>query len=352
MENISLKRNDTASLEEWQRFNVNGTDMALYQVFSLLKAEHGNKKAIQLTSEYCLLTDSEVNRRTGLEFLYAYGYLEKMETLIDKNLESADPVSQKWGLIYQVIHEWKIKKTTPAEYLSKIEKLDIMESELICLKNFIYVYAHYERKEFGKLGSHLDRLLEGIQKVDDPLLQEFFSIRLDELLMTYYWKRNEMIIARKHGYRILNRTYNECKKADVHNALALGFIYDSYEQAMYHGKQALLLAEKHECSSLIDEVANHTIPFIAAYFGRTDEITSDMLSEQAHLAMARGDKETSIQLLNQIDELTPFQQYYLGKVTGSRKLLEESHYRFINERSDYFFAKLPLLELNKLNTIQ
>lgn len=352
MENLSIERTESNLPRDWERFILNGKEFTLHQVFTLLKAEHGHNKAIQMTSGFCLVTNSKENQRAALEFLYAYGYLPEMEMLIEKNLQSDDVISRKWGQVYYVIRKWKKVKTKPEEYIKIIEALDINELELLCLKDFIYVYAHYERKEFGKLGSHLDRLLEGIQTIQDPLLQELFSIRLEELLMTYYWKRNEMIIARKHGYRILNRTYNECKKADIHIALALGFIYESYEQAMYHGTEALRIAEKYECYTLIDELTDYTLPFIAAYYGRTEGVSSNQLSEQAHLALANGERDRCIELLEQIDELTPFQQYYLGKARNSRRLLEESHYRFINEQSDYFFAKLPLLELGKLNTFR
>lgn len=350
MNSLTLTSKKSVLMENSKRFILNGTEPPLYHLFYLLKAECSYKEAIEQVSEFCLVANSEANRRSGLEFLYAYGYLDKLETLINKNLNSENPTTRKWGVIYQVIHEWKKKETPPSVYLQRIKHLEIDEEELVCLKYFIHVYAHYERKQFGKLGSYLDRLIEGIHNLNDPLLQELFSIRLDELLMTYYWKRNEMIISRKHGYRILNRTYNECKKADIHNALALGFVYESYEQADYHGKEALRLAEKHGCTSLAEEVANQTRPFIAAYHGRTTGIVSTSLTEQAHLALSKGDREACIRLLAETKTLTPLQLFYLGKARRSKTILEESHHRFICEQSDYFFAKLPLLELNKLKT--
>ncbi|SDK15989.1 AimR family lysis-lysogeny pheromone receptor [Sediminibacillus albus] len=333
------------------QFFLNKGELSLYHVFQALSVSDDINTAIDVTRGYCLEAKTDANQRIGMEFLYAYGFLENLDTLIEKNLASENPENRVWAQMYWIICERRKRKLETSEYLNRIAKLPIEGIELECLYHFLQVYAHFERKEYGKLGRYLDQLLVSIHEISDPMLRELFSVRLDEMLLTFHWKRNEMIIARKHGFRILQTTHCPRKKIDIHNTMALGYLYDSYQQAISHAVEAKRIANMTEDLTAIQGVNDYTIPFISAFHGRTEGITTPVQSEMAHLALARGDNQTCINILNSFKSLTPFQQYYLGKARKDRDMLEISYRRFINERSDYFFAKLPLLELHKSKAV-
>ncbi|QTN00900.1 hypothetical protein ERJ70_17370 [Sediminibacillus dalangtanensis] len=355
MKNIEEKKmkpvdSETESLTRNQFFLQEG-ELPLFHVFQSFSASENVNTAIDVTRSYCLKAKADTNQRVGMEFLYAYGFLDDLEQLIEKNLESGNPVNRQWGQLYKIIHLRRKRKLKTDEYLSLLNKLEADSVEMESLHMFLRVYAHFERKEFGRLSGYLDGLLENIHKIGDPMLRELFSVRMDEMLLTFHWKRNEMIIARKHGFRILQNTHCPRKKIDIHNTMALGYLFDSYHQAMEHALEAKRLANMTEDLTAIQGINNYTIPFIAAFHGRTAGISTPIESEAAHLALARGDIPTCISILNSFDSLTPFQQYYLGKATRDVEMLEISYRRFISERSDHFFARLPLLEMNKLNAV-
>ncbi|WP_077623486.1 AimR family lysis-lysogeny pheromone receptor [Sediminibacillus massiliensis] len=338
-------------LNNLDRFFANGEEPAVFHVFQSLTETAGIRNAIDLTKDFCLMASSHQNRRTGMEFLYSYGFLEELDKLIDINRHSDNELNRRWGELYWIINERRKRNLNTKEYLKLLSGLELGELELQCLSDFLKVYAHFERKEYGMLGTYLDRLLLAVHEVQDPLLNELFSVRLDEIMLTYHWKRNEMIIARKYGYRILNTTHSSRKKIDIHNTMALGYLFDSYQQAIEHAREAKRIALQTEDLTAIQGVNNFTIPFISAYHGVTEGIETPVESETAHLALARGDYETCVRILAGFEQLSPFQQYYLGKALQDKNLLEVAYRRFIHERSDYFFARLPLLEIQRTKAL-
>ncbi|WP_153463563.1 MULTISPECIES: AimR family lysis-lysogeny pheromone receptor [Sediminibacillus] len=356
MKNIEEKKLKPVDDENGQsrtrnQFLMQEGELSLFHVFQSFSVSDNVSTAIEVTRSYCMRAQTEANQRVGMEFLYAYDFLDDLEQLIEKNLVSENPVNRQWGQLYKIIHLRRKRMLKTDEYVGLLNKLAADSVEVETLHMFLRVYAHFERKEFGRLSSYLDGLLENIHKIGDPMLRELFSVRLDEMLLTFHWKRNEMIIARKHGFRILQTTHSPRKKIDIHNTMALGYLFDSYQQAMEHALEAKRLANMIEDLTAIQGINNYTIPFIAAFHGRTAGISTPIQSEAAHLALARGDIPTCISILNRFESLTPFQQYYLGKATRDAEMLEISYRRFISERSDHFFAKLPLLEMNKLNAV-
>ncbi|WP_407269374.1 AimR family lysis-lysogeny pheromone receptor [Radiobacillus sp. PE A8.2] len=320
---------------------------SLFTVFKLA-AQTNIDEAIEHTRQFCFQAASDQTKRTGLEFLYAYGFLDDLNKLIEINIATENACNQQWAKLYQIIMERRQKRLDPDAYMDKLSELSFDSAELKCLRDFLYVYSYYERRQFHMLGNYLDPLLDRIYEIKDLMLKELFSIRLDEILMTYHWKRSEMIIARKHGYRILATTKNNRKKIDIHSNMALGYLFEDYEQAIHHAREAQKLADQIEFKPAINWLKEFTIPFISAYHRRTDGVTTNDKAEQAHLALANGDNETCIQILNEFAELSPFQQYYLGKAMEDQSLLQTSYNRFIHERNDYFFAKLPLKEMHRL----
>ncbi|ENH96294.1 hypothetical protein J416_11602 [Gracilibacillus halophilus YIM-C55.5] len=189
-----------------------------------------------------------------------------------------------------------------------------------------------------------------MQFVNDPLLSQLLETRLDETLFIYHWKRNEMLLSRKYGYQLLRKTYNLRKVVDIHNILAQGYLFESYEQAMHHAQAALDIATEIDSERAIYGLRNYTIPFLSAHHAKTKGITTEDQAEKAHLALANGDFEMCVQILEAFDKFTPFQQYYLGKATRDKQLLRKSYRRFIEERDDYFYAMLPLQALNQLDS--
>lgn len=331
------------------QFVTNGVEASLYSVVKQLHFQYQEEHAaVYAAKDFCMQAQSDENRRIGMEFLYVHGFLDELEILIEKNNYSVNPQNKLWGSVYRIVLNRRKYRSSPHDYITEINALTVLDVELNCMKDFLQVYAYFELGQFGMLGEYLDKLTTSINRINEPLLNELFSMRLDELLLTFHWKRNEMIMARKYGYKILKNTQSPRKKIDINNTMALGYLFESYQQAMFHAWEAKKIAHQTKLDHAIAGLNNFTIPFISAYHEMTDGITTTDPAEQAHLALGKGDTKTCVDILNRFESLTSFQQYYLGKATKDAELLRASYNRFIHERSDHFFAKLPLLELKKL----
>ncbi len=194
----------------------------------------------------------------------------------------------------------------------------------------------------------MERQQKLFDKIEDRFLLSFFHVRLNQNLFVYYLVRNEVIIARKYAFQALNQVTNPMTKISLHVNLGLSYVYETYEQGMYHLRKALEIAQAENMSSLVELIEQRNIPFLSAHFGRVDGITTTDKSEQAHIAIAKGNYAKAEAILSDIDMNSPFRLYYLGMAKQSKDILLQSYSYFIEKRSDYFFSRLPLNALQKL----
>ncbi|MYL54574.1 hypothetical protein GLW08_14660 [Pontibacillus yanchengensis] len=323
-------------------------DMPLYHVNKILFVLYEENQALHLVRQYCFMTTCDENKRMGLEFLYWNGFFEALPILIEKNYQSENPINQQWAWIYGVMLDRLKNRPDPYEYMEKVKKKGFIDADLQCLSTFLMVYAYFELHQFGKLGTYLEQIQSHLERMEQNFLQDMFTDRYYELVFQYHWRRNELLIGRKFAYHFMNRSNNLFKKTQMHIQLAETYVFESYEQAMFHIQEARSIAKRRNDSFSIKLIESRTIPFIAAVNEKAEGIVTTYLPEKAHVAIVNGDVETGIAILESFEELTPFQQYYLGKATQNKLYLQKAHDRLLNEQSDYFFARLPLRELQKL----
>ncbi|MBM7601244.1 hypothetical protein JOC34_003665 [Virgibacillus halotolerans] len=329
--------------------NVNKQALTLKQLMEILKQKHNHQQVIELMKTYCLELPSLSLMKTGMEFLYINGFYDDLQQLIEKNEQSDNPSNRQWAAIYQLIIDRRMNRYSPHQLLQTINRMNTTETELRCLIEFVKVTAYYDLNQFNQIGNFLHRQQFLMEAIEDSLLVSYFNIRLHHIMLTYYLIRNELIMARKHAFRVLNLTDNPRTKASIHIKLALSYTFDTYEQGMYHLEEALKISRQNQLDHITHIIKNHNIPFLSAHFNRIEDIITDDKSEQAHIEMVRGNNQKAIEILNELPMDSPFQLYYMGKVKLDRDLLLQSYNLFIQERSDYFFSRLPLLELKRID---
>lgn len=303
--------------------------------------------------EICLTVEDFDNQRIAMEYLYTNGFYDKLQMLIDKNIQSANRLNRKTARMYQLLRERKTtgKRQDRMKLLQTANRLRLAETdyELHILRDLLHIYCYFDMNQYGKIGGYNDHIKELLPRVSDPLLKKLFTLRLHETLFIYHWKRNEMLLSRKYAYQLLKEINNPIKKVDLHNLLAQGYLFDSFDQANLHVIEAMDIAKQIQYERGIYGLKNYTLPFIAAYHRKTEGIETEDKAEQAHIALAEGNSALCIKILENFEEHTPFQQYYLGKAKQDKVLLRISYQRFVEERDDYFYARLPLEELNALD---
>ncbi|WP_231514933.1 AimR family lysis-lysogeny pheromone receptor [Oceanobacillus salinisoli] len=326
----------------------NTIDLTLEQLQEALKLEYDEENVIQLMRKYCLESSSRDIQKKGMEFLYMNGFYDDLEILININEESPDPSNRQWAEVYKILYQLRRKEYQPISILDKINHLKTTEPELLCLLEFSKVNVHFNMNYYQELGNFLHRYDKLLPNIDDYYLVESFKIRYNQVAFIYTLMRNELIMARKHGYKLLNLTKNSAVHVDTHIKLGLSYTFDSYFQGMYHMKEALKIAKKNNITEAIDLIEQQNIPFLSAHFNKPEHITTTDKSEQAHLEIAKGNHEYAITILNEVPIDTPFRKYYLGKAKQDKTLLLQAYKDFVHKRSDYFFCRLPLNELRKL----
>ncbi|WP_440897952.1 AimR family lysis-lysogeny pheromone receptor [Amphibacillus sp. Q70] len=298
--------------------------------------------------EFFLKTNDPYSLCVGLEYLLMYGYYTELDKLVERNKHHKNNQNREWAYLYELVIAKQKRTYKRRELLEKAQRFKTDDIPLQCIQLFFMISLYFDLFEHEMLANKLDILLEKIKKVNYPVLAPLLNRRLNLVLFNHYWIRNEMILARKHGFEALDGTDNSYHLANLHINLSLSYIFESFESAKYHLNEALLIAKEKNIPRMIEIINQHNMPFIYAHFNRPDGITTPIKSEQAHLAIAKGELITAQRLLSEVTEDTPFTKYYLGRAYQDRRLLLQSYNEFLEYRRDHFFARLPLTALKKL----
>ncbi|RKQ34356.1 AimR family lysis-lysogeny pheromone receptor [Oceanobacillus halophilus] len=323
-------------------------DLTFEQLIVALEMEHDEDRLLDKIKDFCLQSSSNDIQKKGMEFLLMNGYYEDLKKLIKINEQSPEWSNRQWAEVYKIFLALKRRDYEPNQLIDKMERIHTSEPELLCLLEFAKVNVQYNMEYYYNLGNSLKAYEELIKEIDDFFFLKSLKIRYNQVALVYTLMRNEIIVARRLAYKIFNETSNPSVRMDTHIKIGLSYTFESYIQAMFHMKEALSIAKKYNIKSAIYLIEQQNIPFLAAHFNKAEHISTTEKSEQAHLEIAKGNKQKAIELLENIPLNTPFRKYYLGKAKQDRTLLVQSYKDFVHKRSDYFFSRLPLNELRKL----
>ncbi|MFD1036833.1 AimR family lysis-lysogeny pheromone receptor [Virgibacillus byunsanensis] len=326
----------------------NTNDLTMSQLILVLTHEHDQATVNELIRKFCLQSTSSEIIKKGMEFLYINGYYNDLQILINKNSEINCPSHKSWATVYQMMLDRKKMQKTPQTILQLLNNFQTDEPELKCLIEFLKIAAYYDLNQFDRVGNFLDQQQQLFVEVEDQYLLSNFNNRLYQHLFLYYWVRNELIMARKYAFRVLNQTSNPKTKANLHVNLGLTYTFDTYFQGMYHLSEALKITNKHNLKNIKNVIEQQNIPFLSAVFQKVEGISTDDKSEQAHIEIAKGNLLKSKEILQDIPINSPFRVYYLGMAEQNKDILLQSYKSFVEERSDHFFSRLPLNALREL----
>lgn len=325
------------------------SELSFAALVEILSIEHDSKTVTELVKGYCLRSSSLDIQKKGMEFLYMNGYVTELRILIEKNSKSDHLSNRNWAAVYQTMLDRKMEVYPPHEIISRLERIETNEPELKCLIKIGKVSCYVDMRMFEELGNFLDVYEQWFEQVEDQAILSYLKIRHELIMMFYYFTRNLPILARRYALSLLHNAAT-CPyiKLVAHTQLGFSYLFESYFEAMNHMQQALKVAMENNYSNATYVLKNQNIPFIAAHFGQVENMKTENKSEQAHIELARGNNRKAIEILSDLPLNSPFELYYMGRAKQDRKLLIESAHHFIEKRSDYFFCRLPLNELNKL----
>ncbi|UOQ44471.1 AimR family lysis-lysogeny pheromone receptor [Halobacillus salinarum] len=317
---------------------------SIYEIYHYQLQHTTSYQASEATRRYCLSHHSSIleDQLATLEFLYMNEYMKELESILHDGL-----YNQELLMIYRIMYN---RKKTPLKEgdLNWLSALTFSHPSLKCLHLFTMVYAFYDIKQYTGLDKYIDDIYEALLTINEPLFHYYMVLRFDELLFQHYWKTNSVVLAKKHAYKYINSGLAPGKSSMMYHNLALCDTFTDYNLAIDNAHSALEIAVDYELSHPRTALTNHTIPFISAIHKKTNGVLTPDPIETAHLAIARKKNEQAKQILSKLDELTPFQETYLGAATKDPYMLKNAKSRFIHDYGDLFFAQLPELYLKEL----
>ncbi|WP_163539665.1 AimR family lysis-lysogeny pheromone receptor [Gracilibacillus sp. YIM 98692] len=315
--------------------------LELHQFMTMVSLDNNEKEMLRLAKQFCYQSKSSLDQRLALELFYINKMDQELQHFIEKNKESEHTLNQKYALLYQLMFDISQNKS-----IHKIRKcaqaIRCDHPELRCLRYFLYIELDVCVYQYDRIGYYLGKIQQLLPRIENPLLVTFYNIRIHSQLFMYYWKRNELILARKHAYEVLHTPYHLRAKAQIHIYMALSYIYEDFYSSIYHIEEAKEIAQSLNDNQTLKNISTYTKPFICAHFGEVDNVETVDPVEQAHIEIAKGNRKKAIQLLESIVNPSPFTQYYLGLATKKQHFFIHSYQSFMEKRSDHFFARLPL----------
>ncbi|WP_277679842.1 AimR family lysis-lysogeny pheromone receptor [Gracilibacillus dipsosauri] len=324
-----------------EKYLESDTVLGLHQFITMISLDQDEARMMELVKEFCMKSSSPLNDRLALEYFYVNKCNKELTYFIEKNKNSDNSLNQQTAILYELMIDIRERNAVHA-IRSVAKNLNYDTPDLQCLHYFLNIELDMSVYYYDKIGYYLNKIQPLLHKIDNPLLVQFFHIRIQLLLFTYYWKKNELILARKHAYEALHMPNHLRQKAELHISLSLSYIYEDFESCIYHLEEAKYIAQLLQDKRILHKIATRTYPFICAHFGKVENVTTNDPVEGAHIEIAKGNKKRAKQLLELAETSTPFTQYYLGLITNKQHHFINSYQEFMRKRSDYFFAKLPM----------
>jgi hypothetical protein len=170
----------------------------------------------------------------------------------------------------------------------------------------------------------------------------------DLIARSYLFYKNDTKKAAFFAKTLLEGEFSANRKYHAYYILALCHFFSDYQESyryfnLYHDSMLMIGNE-----SLANGIKERDITFLKNVWGEISEVPSDSV-EAAHFYAKKGKRELCLNILNNLETLTPFQKYYKALALDDPKLLSEAFVDFLTS-GNKFFANLPLRELKKYKT--
>ncbi len=320
----------------------------LVEARRLLYEQEENEEVInRVLVKYCLCSNDAYINRTGLEYVYMKEDFIQLQRLIFKNAVHPNLKNRQWAKVYQVLLDYRNGTDAPHLLLNRLRAIKTDCTELNVVITFAKVPLYYTLNEYGYIGEITAQKKDVFQSIKDPMIRKNLYIRLRESLFIYHLKRNEVIIARKYAYKLTKYHLKPERALRIEMNLGLSYIFETYEQGIYHLHRAQTIAKQNDLHEAYQSLSDSIIPFFSAHFKRTEGISTDTILGQAFLHIAKGEYEHAMHILEQTTLNNPYLYYLMGLATGERDYFIRSYDCFMERRSNFFFARLPLQQLKK-----
>ncbi|AIF67885.1 AimR family lysis-lysogeny pheromone receptor [Terribacillus saccharophilus] len=348
MNQSSLRKEET-DLGKLSAASSRMTD--LWSFIQLVEASHDVKQVVDQAASFSIHSSSAEVQLAAMDFLGMNYYEEELQLMIQKNKQSLYQRNRSYAYLYELIIQYQAYKLPGDEFERQISRYQADFPEAKALVLFGRIYQHFHCHDYHAIAYYLDELQETIILIKDYFLRIMMTVRLDKLLFQYHWKRNELIIARKHSRNILQHTYLPGQRAVQHYKMGLTFLFDDKIASFSHLAEGSKMAKQYNITYLAELLDRQVLPIVAAHFGILHTyITSDPLA-LAYIEFQLGEVDSARKRYPKWkpEKQTAFYKYFYGLIHQNKDYLVSSYHQFIRRHKDFYFSRLPMYAIQKID---
>lgn len=288
------------------------------------------------------------NLRSGLEYASTFMYFDLMEEMIKVN-QKGNRENRDWADVYSIYLDFQEKKQTIHELKDRLNGYQPKFLETEIFYGIFMCSIFYVEKRYEEMYKWSKKLYKQVGYVKNDFIRESYMSRICDLIArSYLFYKNDTKKASFFAQTLYENEFSANRKYHAYYILALCHFFSDYDKShhyfnLYHDSML-----KIGNVSLANGVKERDITFLQNVWDVTEEAPVDIV-EAAHYYAKKGSTELCLNILDNLETLTPFQKYYKALALGDPKLLSESFVDFLTG-GNKFFANLPLIELKKYKT--
>jgi len=347
--NRSSLRKEATDLGKLSAATSRMTD--LWSFIQLVETSHDVKQITDLAASFCIQSGSAEVMLAAMDFLGMNYYEEELQLMIERNKHCLHQRNRSYARLYELIIQYQAYKLPGDEFEKQISRhqADFPEARALILIGRIY--QHFHCHDYHAIGYYLDELQETILHIKDYFLRMMMTVRMDKLLFQYHWKRNELILARKHSRNILHHTYLPGQRAVQHYKMGLTFLFDDKIASFSHLAEGSKLAKQYHISCLAQLLDRQVLPIVAAHFGIPHAYLTDDPHALAYIEFQLGQIDNARKRYPKWkpEKQTAFYKYFYGLIHQNKDYLVASYHLFIRRHKDFYFSRLPMYAIQKID---
>ncbi|MFP7492572.1 AimR family lysis-lysogeny pheromone receptor [Terribacillus saccharophilus] len=323
----------------------------IWSFIQLVETNHDVKQITDMTAKFCLQSDSAAVNFAAMDFLGMNFFEKELQLLVDRNKRSANRRNRTYACLYELIIQYQAYKLPGNEFDRQINRLQVDFPEGKALVLIGRIYQHFHNHDYHMIGYYLDELQDTIMLIKDYFMRVMMGVRVDKLLFLYHWKRNELIIARKHGRSILNHTYLPGQRAMQHYKMGLTYLFDDKIASFSHLAEGSKMAKRYNAECLVQMLEKQVLPIVAAYFGIPHAYLTDDPLALAYIEYQLGEvgRARKRYPIWKAEKQTAFYKFFYGLIHHKKDHLVASYHQFIHRHKDFYFSRFPMYAIQEMD---
>lgn len=295
--------------------------------------------------------DSKQCKRYMMEYFSVQKNLDYLEKLVTSEMHSDNKENRDWAKAYGYLLRFQKNELDGEKLLDTIDEYSPSYQVPKLVKRLLKIYGYRTCGYFKRLLNIAKKVEEEIAQVKNDLLQEFFTLRLSEVLSHVYLFANaDTKKARFYANNVINSELVCPKfKYNTYYIMGVSFLFESYIDFKKYIDIYLGYSREYKKTDRIKYVKENDLALAAIYWDiKVDSIEGFDILEQAHYLIKNGEIDEAKSILEkQENNECPFYLCYKGMAENDPISIMNSIVLFEN-KGDKFYAQIPKREINKM----